>query len=238
MGCRDIEACQETALLQRGEYKIHLLESSLPDFDELCREIGEVHACDRAVAVHCVSLTELVFALAALDCAGTLTGDRIEHASVTSPEQLRTLREMALRVVTQPHFVAERGDQYVAEVAAEEHPWLYRCAAFLASGIPLAGGSDAPFGSADPWRAMRAATERTTPAGTRLSQSERLTPEQALSLYLSRPEAPGTEQRRLAPGAPADLCLLGSPWRIVRRDLDSRHVRMTWRGGGLLFCAD
>jgi predicted amidohydrolase YtcJ len=238
MGCLDIEACEETELLQRGEHKIHLLESHLPDFDDLCRAIGDVHARDRAVAVHCVSLAELVFALAAFERAGSVSGDRVEHASVATPEQLRTLREMGLRVVTQPHFIAERGDQYLAEVDGDEQPWLYRCATFLASGIPLAAGSDAPFGGADPWRAMRAATERTTRAGALMSERERLTPEQALSLYLCRPEAPGTEPRRLAPGTPADLCLLASPWRTVRRDLDSRHVRMTWRAGELVYCAD
>jgi predicted amidohydrolase YtcJ len=238
MGASALLDCSETGYLRRGEYKIHLLESRLPDLRDLCHNIATAHGQQRAVAIHCVTLAELVFALAALESAGTRPGDRIEHASVTSPDQLQALRKMGLRVVTQPHFIAERGDQYLAEVDADERPWLYRCAAFLTAGIPLAGGSDAPFGGADPWRAMRAAVERRTPTGRSMNAGEALSPEQALSLFLSRPEAPGVAQARLAAGAPADLCLLDSPWRQVREDLDSGHVRMTWRAGELIHCAD
>ncbi len=237
MGSHEILHCGETGLLQRGEYKIHLLESQLPDLHDLCLDIVSAHRHDRAVAIHCVTLTELVFALAALERAGARSGDRIEHASVASPEQLQAMREMGLRIVTQPHFIAERGDQYLLEVDTDEQPWLYRCATLLEAGIPLAGGSDAPFGGADPWRAMRAAVQRRTSGGRLISEGEALSPEQALALFLSRPEAPGTTPVQLAPGAPADLCLLDSPWQTVREELHSGHVSMTWRDGELLYSA-
>lgn len=237
MGSTGIAACPETDRLRRGEYKIHLLESRLPDHDRLCGEISAAHRSRRAVAIHCVTRVELVFALAALESAGLLQGDRIEHASVTAPEQLQAIRELGLRVVTQPHFIAERGDQYLSEVDPPDQPWLYRCASFLASGVPLAGGSDAPFGSADPWFAMRAAVERRTPSGKLIGANEALQPEQALSLYLSRPDAPGASRIALGVGQPADLCLLDSPWEQVREDLDRRHVRMTWCAGNLVYSA-
>ncbi len=234
MGTHEILHCAESGSLRRGEYKIHLLESRLPDLEALGGDIATAHRRGRRVAIHCVTLTELVYALAALDMAGVLPGDRIEHASVTSPELLQAIRERGLRVVTQPHFIAERGDQYLSEVDPDERSWLYRGASFLAAGIPLAGGSDAPFGGGDPWRAMRAAVDRRTVSGKPMGNGEALSPEQALALFLCRPEAPGIEQVRLAPGAPADLCLLDAPWRRVREHLDSGHVRMTWRAGALI----
>ncbi len=234
MGGHGLQDRVDDALLQRGEYKIHLLESALPDPDELVGEISVAHAAGRSVAVHCVTLAELAFALGLLREAGTRPGDRIEHASVTGPEQLQVIAESGLRVVTQPQLVAERGDQYLTDVERAEQPWLYRCAGYLAAGIPLAGGSDAPFGGPDPWCAMRAAVERRTASGTALGAAEALSPEQALALFLSPPAAPGYPRAALVPGAPADLCLLAAPWSELRDDLDSRHVRLTWRAGELI----
>ncbi len=235
MGTPAIGQCEETPTLRRGERKIHLLESRLPEFDTLCRDIADAHLADRCVAVHCVTLTELVFALSALRDVGARRGDRIEHASVCPPEQLREIHALGLRVVTQPHFIAERGDHYIAEVDRQDQPWLYRAAGFLAAGIPLAGGSDAPFGDADPWRAMQAATVRRTASGKAMCTDEALTPEQALHLFLSPLNGAGDSPVALTPGARADLCLLHAPWREVRTQLKREQVRATWRDGQLIY---
>jgi len=237
MGSAALLDCTETARLTRGEFKIHLLESRLPELETLCVDMESAHTAGRNVAIHCVTLTELVFALHALQTVGAATGDRIEHASVCPPEQARLMRKLGLRVVTQPHFVAERGDQYLAEVDPEDQPWLYRARGLLTAGIPLAGGSDAPFGDADPWRSMRAAVERASASGRSIGRQEALTPEAALNLYLSPAAAPGFEPRRVEVGARADLCLLNCPWERVRENLCSAHVRATWRGGKLIHCS-
>jgi predicted amidohydrolase YtcJ len=235
MGSRAIESCRETDELRRGEFKIHLLESRLPDFEQLCRDIESVHRGARSVAVHCVTLTELVFALSALERVGARRGDRIEHASVCAPEQLEQIRRLGLRVVTQPHFIAERGDQYLTDVDAVEQPWLYRLGSCLAAGIPLAAGSDAPFGNVDPWRAMHSAVTRKTASGAIMGAAEGLTPEQALALFLSPPGSPGLGSHELKTGEPADLCLLQAPWEALRRALPSDCVRATWARGERIF---
>ena len=213
-----------------GPTKVHLHDSSLPDYDGLCSLIENSHAGNRVVAMHCVTETELVFALAAFRDAGAKPGDRIEHASVTPPLLLDQIHELGLLVVTQPHFVAERGDAYLRELPEEEHAWLYRCRQFVNRGVPLAGGSDAPFGHADPWRAMRAAVERQTSSGRLLGAGEALSAEQALSLYLGSLDEPERE-RRIAVGAAADLCLLDRTWRQARKLLSSGCVRATVQAG-------
>jgi len=234
MGRADLPAGDRPDLV-RGPLKIVLEERELPTFDGLCATVRDAHADRRTVAIHCVTRTELVFALSALETVGTLEGDRIEHAAVTPPSALSSLLALGLTVVTQPTFLYERGDVYAREVDANELPWLYRCAGILAAGIPLAGSTDAPYGSVDPWLAMRSAVNRTTFQGASWQPDERLRPEQALALFTSAWNAPGRVQRRIAPGEPADLCLLDRPWARARVRLEAADVRATVRGGRAIY---
>ena len=231
MGDDTLAGATAAARLRAGPLKIHLHETAMPDFDGLVARVRAAHAQARAVAVHCVTRAELLFTLAVLEAAGPLRGDRIEHASVAPPETLPLLRGLGLTVVTQPHFIRERGDAYRSEVDADDRPWLYRLRGFLDAGIPLAAGSDAPFGDADPWRAMQAAVDRRTGSGAVCGPAEALTPEQALALYCGDALEPGGAPRRVAVGAPADLCLLDRPWRTARADLAAVRVRLTLASG-------
>lgn len=214
-----------------GCVKALLDEARLPELEAFAARIAAAHAEGRGFAVHCVTRAELVFAASAFGSAGARPGDRLEHASVAPPEVVALVARLPLTVVTQPHFVAERGDTYLADVAPEDRPWLYRARAWLEAGVPLGGGSDAPFGEADPWRAMAAAVSRRTAAGAPLGPGESLAPEQALALFTADAGAPGGPPRRVAAGAPADLCLLDRPWREARRRLTRDDVVATWCAG-------
>ena len=217
--------------LQTGTLKIMLDDAALPTFEQLLGRIIFAHERDRPVAIHCVTRTELVFALSAFGEAGTIPGDRIEHASVADDATLRLFRSTHLTVVTQPNFIAERGDQYLADVPSDECEILYRCQGFLDAGIPLGGGTDAPFGDPDPWAAMRAAVARQSASGAVIGAREALTPERALALFTTRPSEPGGVPRSVQKGAVADLCVLDRPWREARLALNAAHVRATLRGG-------
>lgn len=227
MGDASVDALADTPWLQRGEHKFHLHDHELPDFDALCADIRRAHAAGRGAAFHCVSRVDLVFALQALREAGVRPGDRIEHGSVLPPELLDEVAALRLTVVTQPHFLTERGEVYRREVAAEDQPWLYRLRGVLDAGVPLAAGSDAPFGDVNPWAAMQAAVTRRSADGEELGAGEALTPEQALVLFLGPAGNPGGSARVLAVGGPADLCLLDRPWRQARTRLGAVRVRLT-----------
>ncbi|MDG2003703.1 MAG: amidohydrolase family protein [Novosphingobium sp.] len=216
-----------------GAAKLHLHEAALPEFENAVHFIRAAHDQSRAAAIHCVSEVELVFALAALEEVGTLRGDRIEHASVASPELVDRIAELGLWVCVQPHFVAERGDRYLVDVEQRHHGDLYRLRGLAEADIPLAGGSDAPFGSADPWAAMSAAMSRTTSEGRRITPNEALSAEAALALYLAAPDDL-TSQRGIAIGEPADLCLLTRPWNEAKEDLGSIEVAATFVSGRLI----
>ncbi|MFJ8019373.1 amidohydrolase family protein [Streptomyces sp. NPDC096311] len=173
----------------------------------------------RPVAVHCVTREALILTLAVLREVGTVPGDTIEHAAVVPPELRVSLRELGLRVITQPAFVAERGDRYLREVDPDDLPWLYPYASLVRAGVPVAAASDAPYGTADPWAVLRAARDRSTGSGRVLGAEERVGVRRALADMLSAP--------RVEPGAPADLCLLRTGLRAAIAAPDARAVRMT-----------
>ncbi len=221
--------------LSRGTLKIMLDEHELPEFDVLRARIAEAHRHGRATATHCVTRAELVFALSALMEAGTMPGDRIEHASVTDDATMGLVVEAGVTVVTQPNFISERGEQYLADVDAADHPYLYRCRGFLDAGVPLGGGTDAPFGEPDPWAAISAAVTRRTADGRVIGAQEALSPERALALFTTPAEDPGGEPRRIAIGETADLCLLDRGWKEARNSLCHDHVAATIFGGKVIF---
>ncbi|MBW2712953.1 MAG: amidohydrolase family protein [Deltaproteobacteria bacterium] len=222
-------------LALRGAFKIMLDDVSLPAFESLHWQIERAHMAERPVAIHCVTRASLLLALGVFMEAHTIPGDRIEHSGVTPPEALDIIQKLPITVVTQPNFIHERGDAYLTDVDPKDQPWLYRCRAFLDAEVPLGGGTDAPFGHPDPWRAMRAAVERTTTAGQVMGPDERLTPEQALGLFTSSPETPGIPAPAIRLGMRADLCLLDRPWSEARENLSSDCLRATIRAGEVIW---
>lgn len=235
MGDASLDDAVETRRVRRGPTKIYLRESALPGLDELCACIERSHSAGRPVAVHCVTEAETVFATMVLAEAGVLQGDRIEHASVAPPTVVELLAAQGLTVVTQPNFVRERGDAYLADVAGRDLPWLYRGRGFLEAGIRLAAGTDAPLGDPNPWLAMQAAVDRRTRSGAVLGQAEFLTPEEALRLFTGDPLAPGGGSSGIVAGSIADLCLLDRPWSVARRYLGGTRVRATVQDGNLVW---
>lgn len=223
-------------LLTTGAFKLLLDEDRLPSLACLTARIRAARRQERAVAVHCVTRSELIFCLSALGETAVFPGDRIEHASVCPDEALPLMRRAGVRIVTQPAFLHSRGDQYALEVPPDEQPLLYRARSFLANGIPVGGSTDAPFGPEDPWLAMRTAVNRRSAGGRVFAPSERLTPEEALHLFTAA--MPGDAPPSLTPGSPADLCLLDKPWREARYRLLSDDVRLTICAGRITFHRD
>lgn len=201
------------------------------DLDELTEWITARHG-HGPVAVHCVTAAQLVVTLAALRAAGGHPGDRIEHAAVVPEDALAELAALDPVVVTQPNFVAERGDQYLADVEAQDQPGLWRLASLLRAGVRVAMSTDLPFGGADPWAAMRAAVHRTTGTDAVLNADERISTATALALFTGHAERPDIP-RTIAPGQPGDLCVLAAPPAEVLANLDRDLVRATVVGGVL-----
>jgi predicted amidohydrolase YtcJ len=240
----DLEAGDLADLLdthRRGELRqrVHclapgkrILHDTDLDLAGLTEWVMQRHADDAPVAVHCVTAAQLVITLAALRAAGRHPQDRIEHAAVVPDGSMAELVDVGATVVTQPNFVAERGDQYLDDVPVAEHHELWRVASLVAAKVPVALSTDMPFGEDDPWKAMRAAVFRTTGKGAVLGAGERVAPRDALTMFLGAADAPSVP-RRIAPGQPGDLCVLSGKPGEVLGELDASLVVATIIAGTL-----
>jgi predicted amidohydrolase YtcJ len=203
------DACGAADRVTIGPVKVILDDDRLPGIPQLAATIRAAHRRGHPVAVHCVTAVQLVVTLAAFSDAGATAGDRIEHGAMIPAGLIATLAALPLVIVTQPGFVAARGDTYRVEVPAAELPDLWRAGSLSRGGVRVAAGSDAPHGPADPGVSIEAAVRRRTASGAVLGAGETvdaLVARRWWSGYATRPDRP----RAVAIGAPADLVLMAS----------------------------
>lgn len=228
LGLRNTES---SSGVEPGPWKIIIDDEALPGIVELVERICYQHDRRRAVAVHCTSRPALLLTLSAFEDAGAFAGDRIEHAAVVGVDDVVRMRALGLRVVTQPAFIAARGDSYEGVTRPDET--LYPYQSLLAAGVDVVASSDAPYGWPDPWRTMAAARDRISPSRATLGDGERVDVRTALAGYLSDPHDPGGRPRTIKVGERADFCLLDGPLERVLRDVSKQHVRLTMLGADL-----
>ena len=227
----DAESVSPAARLTIGPYKIVLADSGLPALDDLADRIREVHNQGRAVAVHCVTREALLILLAVLDEVGTIPGDRVEHGAIIPAETIEDLHRRGLTVVTQPGFLADRGDDYLRDVDERDLPDLYRCRSLINARVAVALSSDAPYGPLDPWAVITAAVNRRAASGEIIGSSERITAAKALTRYLTPADKPGGTQRHIRVGATADIVLLCAPLADILAAPSADAVHATLIGG-------
>ncbi|NDZ97419.1 amidohydrolase family protein [Streptomyces sp. SID6673] len=209
-----------------GPTKILLDDDRLPTLPELTETISGIHCSGKPVAVHCVTRLQLIVTMTALDDAGVVPGDRIEHGAIIPAECFGWLCDHRIPVITQPNFPFERSEQYRIEVDAGEQADLWRLGSLLAAGIHVAAGTDAPFGDSDPWTAIHAATIDHSGRDPR----ETVTPATALGLFWGTAEQP-TSARVIERGAIADLTVVRGAPEDVRHAPASVEVVATVVGG-------
>jgi predicted amidohydrolase YtcJ len=210
-----------------GPLKVVLSDHDLPPLADLVQTVRASHAAGRPVAVHTVTRHSLLLLLAALQATGTTPGDRLEHAAVVPEEALDVIADLGLVVVTQPSLVAQRGDDYLDRVDADDVPHLWRHASLMRHGIAVALSSDAPYGELDPWSTIAAATQRRTKSGQVLGAPERVDAVAALAGFLTEPFDPGGAVRTIRPGAPADLVVLDGDLDSALADPIATRIRAT-----------
>lgn len=127
---------------------------------ELRRRVDEAHAAGYPVAVHVVGIDVLEDAIEALGSSAPPAGtqDRIEHNSLSLPEQVPRLAATGAAVVVNPSFLLHRRLKYGRELSEVEQGWLIRMRSLVEAGITLRAGSDSPVAPALPAEMVAAAT--------------------------------------------------------------------------------
>ena len=160
---------------------------------------------------------------------------RIEHAAVTTPEQIARMAELGVTPVPQARFLHEIGDTMAAAVGPDRAAGLYRHASFLRAGLRVPGSSDRPVAAGAPLLGMQSMVQRRTATGAVIGPDERVDAATALRAYtLDAAWIAGEERERgsLTPGKLADFVLLTDDVTAVEPDrIGDVGVVATFVGG-------
>lgn len=172
----------------------------------------------------------------------TCARNRIEHAQVVDPADLKRFAKLGVIASMQPNHLLTDMNWAEQRLGPKRAAFSYAWKAFLNAGVPLAFGTDYPVEPISPLRGVYAAVTRRNEAGTKsYFPDQKITRGQALYAYTQgSAHAEFAEERKgqLLPGFDADFIL-------VDRDLDTvpaeellkTHVLETYVAGQQVYAA-
>ncbi len=150
---------------------------------------------------------------------------RLEHASVLNPADVERIGRMGIVTSVQPAFLGSEVDWLEDRVGPDRLPFTYPLRSLQRAGATLAGGSDCPVESPNPFAGMALAIDR---AG--IVVEEGLEPAAALGLYTQTTAL--QEPAPLATGSPADLIVVDrNPVEVTPDELRETRVLGTFVDG-------
>lgn len=167
----------------------------------------------------------------------------ITHLQLVNPKEFARFKP--LDVIASMQLLWAAGDDYTLDmvkpyVSAFAFRYQYPAHSLLQQGATLAGASDWPVSSPNPWAAMAQAVTREGEKGV-LNADERLDRETMFYAYtLNAARAIGQEQRigSLAAGKQADFILLDRDvFTVDAKALAETQVLKTWFGGREVYTA-
>jgi predicted amidohydrolase YtcJ len=240
--------------LRAGSIKIMLNETGsevLPPQEDLNAMVIDASRRGYQVAFHAVEEAGVAAAVTAAERASAVLDQeglegrvrqlrhRIEHAGLCPYPLRRRIAAQGLWVVTQPVFVREHGDRYLAEVPAEKAEGLYPIASLTRDGVQTAFGSDCPVAPPDPLAGLAAAVTRRSLTGAIVGRREAVSAIEALWMYTRAAAFTSFEEQRkgrIAPGQMADLVVLSrNPWTAPPEEIVGIRVLKTFVGGRMVW---
>lgn len=203
-------------------------------------------SCRWQTGLHAIGDSAVDMALEAYDKAdkvyGPISDDRyyLIHMPFPHPEQMNTMRRLNIGLATQPAIFHMMGEESI--LFPEQMEINNAVKPFTDCGVIVAGSSDHPVSSCDPFLGMYAAVTRKTADGKVWGKKYAISPRYALLMwtrnaaYLSHDD---DKQGALAPGYLADMILSD------RDVLDCPHekikdvkVLLTILGGKIVYKAE
>jgi len=138
--------------------------------------------------------------------------NRVEHAQITTAEQIQRFHELGVIASMQPCHLLTDMNWAVARIGPERAKTSYAWKQFLDNSVVLAFGTDYPVEPITPFRGLYAAITRKNEAGTKEYYPEqKISIDQAIAAYTTGAafaEFSEREKGRLAPGFLADFVVL------------------------------
>lgn len=166
--------------------------------------------------------------------------NRVEHAQITTPEQIRRFHDLGVIASMQPSHILTDMNWAVQRVGPERAKTSYAWKSFLDNGVVLAFGTDYPVEPISPFRGLYAAITRKNEAGTKeYYPEEKISIDQAIAAYTTGAayaEFMEKEKGRLAPGFLADFIVLDHDiTKAAPQDVLHTKVLRTVVGGKMVY---
>jgi predicted amidohydrolase YtcJ len=164
---------------------------------------------------------------------------RIVHAGISTPAIQKRLKELHVLVDGNPPFVYWIGSWF-KKYGPERVRWSYPAKSYIENGIIEAAGSDVPVTPISPWWGIWSAVVRKDlQTGQVLAPEERITVQEALTLYTRNGAYAGFEEDKkgsLAPGKLVDFMVVDRDiFSVPADELKDVQVLETWVGGQRIY---
>jgi predicted amidohydrolase YtcJ len=196
------------------------------------------------VAIHTIGDLAFEYALNAMEAHPVKVGrDRIIHAQILNRDLIERARRFPNLILDlQPRFLASDFPWVIERIGAERMEFCYAWKTLLDSGIPCAGGSDAPIEPLNPLWGIHAAVTRTNlddPARTVYGETEKLSVYEAVSLFTKGSAyaiCHENDRGMIVKGHLADFTILERDIFTVPEDeIAQLKVHMTVIGGEIVY---
>ena len=137
---------------------------------------------------------------------------RVEHAQITTPQQILRFKELKVIASMQPNHLLTDMNWAASHLGTKRAEHSYAWAEFLRHGVTLAFGTDYPVEPVTPFRGLYSAVTRTSEDGKKsYYPAQKLNIEQAIAAYTTGAafaEFAEKQKGKLEPGLLADFVVL------------------------------
>lgn len=215
-------------------WKSDELEKSQQELTAMGWQLATHAIGDRAIDQVLASYAKIIHAHPGKDLR-----PRVIHCGIATPAIQKRLKELKVVVDNNPPFIYWL-DSYGDLYGEERVRWSYPGKSYFENGIVAAGGSDVPVSPLSPWWGIWAAVvRRELKSGKIMAPEERVTVEQALTMYTRNGAYVAFEEDRkgsLEPGKLGDFLVLDRDvFTVPAEELKDVKVRQTYVGGKQIY---